>query len=178
MHRSRRNSLLLAGALALACQNPGLLSRVADGGGAAPPAGGSGGTSDAGKAPSGFGGFPDGGGGAGSGDPFGDIPKCAEDIHMAERVPLDLVLLVDRSMSMQGPKWDMTTKALTSFVSDPRSAGLGVGLMFFPVSPIEHACTKDTDCGGNFNSVCFERRVCLGANLKGIPPSCGGPRDP
>jgi hypothetical protein len=183
MHRSQRKWLWFA-ALALACQNPGVLSKVGDSGASSSGGtgeGGSGGSSDGGKGSpgfGGFGGFPDGGGGAGSGDPFGDIPKCAEDIHMAERVPLDLVLLVDRSMSMAGPKWEMTTKALTAFVSDPRSAGLGVGLQYFPVSAIEHACNGNIDCGGGLNTDCFERRVCLGATLKGIPPSCGGPRDP
>jgi hypothetical protein len=173
-------SVLIAGVLA--CHNAALISRVPDGGGKPSSGdGGDGGGSGEGgtggsKPPSGFGGFPDGGGGAGSGNPFGDIPMCAEDIHMAERVPLDLVLLVDRSMSMAGPKWDMTTKALTAFVSDARSAGLGVGLQFFPVSPVEHACKVNTDCGG-LNSSCVERKVCIGTKWMGIPPSCGGPRD-
>jgi hypothetical protein len=180
MHRTPRNSLIFL--LALACQSPAVLSRVADGGPGSSKGGDGGGGSggEGGKGSSGFGGFggfPDAGP-AGTGDPFGDVPKCAEDIHMAERVPLDLVLLVDRSMSMAGPKWEMTTKALTSFVSDARSAGLGVGLQYFPVSPIEHPCATATDCGGGLNPACFERRVCLGAGLKGIPPSCGGPRDP
>src|SRR5579859_3686132 len=70
-----------------------------------------------------------GGRGAADGDA---APLCAEDVEAAERVPLDLVLLIDRSASMQGLKWEMLTKALTSFVGDPRSAGLGVGLQFFP----------------------------------------------
>jgi hypothetical protein len=171
---------LIAGALSLACQNAALISRASDGG--SKPAngenGGSGGGGEGGAAPPpGFGGFPDAGSAGSSGNPFGDIPKCAEDKHMAERVPLDLVLLVDRSMSMQGPKWDMTTKALTSFVSDVRSAGLGVGLQFFPVSPVEHPCRTDADCGGGINSACVERKVCIGTKWMGIPPSCGGPRD-
>jgi hypothetical protein len=170
-------TVLFAGALVLACQNAALISRATDGG-SKPPAGGAGGGGDepGNNPPPGFGGFPDGGGGSGSGNPFGDIPQCADDKHMAERVPLDLVLLVDRSMSMAGSKWDMTTKALTAFVSDARSAGLGVGLQFFPVSPVEHACASNTDCGG-IDSVCVERRVCLGTKWMGIPPSCGGPRD-
>jgi len=180
MHRSFATvPALVAGALALACQNPALISRASDGG--SKPVngetGGSGGEAGGGLPPSGFGGLPDSGTAGSSGNPFGDRPKCADDKYMAERVPLDLVLLVDRSMSMQGTKWDMTTKALTSFVSDVRSAGLGVGLQFFPVSPIEHACRADSDCGGGLNSACVERKVCIGTKWMGIPPSCGGPRD-
>jgi hypothetical protein len=180
MNRPSSPQLLFAAALALACNSAGIVSRVADGGGPTGTAGngGPGGTGGD-QAPPGFGGFPDAGpsGAGGSGNPFGDVPKCAEDIHKAERVPLDLVLLVDRSMSMSGPKWEMTTKALTAFVSDPRSAGLGVGLQFFPISDVEHVCARDADCGG-LDSTCAERRVCIGATLQGIPPACGAAGDP
>jgi hypothetical protein len=108
--------------------------------------------------------FPDASLSEAGGNPFDDTPKCAEDIHMAERLPLDLVLLVDRSMSMQGLKWQLTTKALTTFISDPRSAGLGVGLQFFPVSEVEKSCKANVDCGG-IDSICADSMVCLGPNI-------------
>ncbi len=75
---------------------------------------------------------------------------CAEEAHQAQIAPLDLLLLVDASGSMGDPvgmstKWDTARAALSAFVQDPRSAGLGVGLQFFP-SSIEKPCTRDQDC--------------------------------
>lgn len=92
---------------------------------------------------------------------------CAEDIHTAAPVPLDLMLLIDRSSSMQGTKWQRTVKALSAFVSDPRSDGLGVGLQFFPIDDASHACRGDADCGSPADprvpSSCGERWICVGA---------------
>jgi hypothetical protein len=173
MHRSFFATLIV---FAASCQSPAITSRTSDGG-RKPGTGETGGGGGGAKPPPGFDDLPDSGAAGSVGNGLGEDPACIEDKYMAERLPLDLVLLVDRSMSMQGPKWDMTTKALTSFVSDPRSAGLGVGLQFFPVSPVEHACKVDSDCGGGANSACVERKVCLGTKWMGIPPSCGGPRD-
>ena len=70
-------------------------------------------------------------------DPGG--PACAMEVRQADRLPVDLLLLVDSSSSMETkvPGSDRTkgaliNEALTSFVKDPASAGLGVGLRFFP----------------------------------------------
>lgn len=89
---------------------------------------------------------------------------CAKEVHVAEKVPVDIVLLVDASSSMEGlsgaeSKWQRVRTALGAFVRDPGSAGLGVGLSFFPgVAPEErHACVKDADC----------------ANVPGVLPRCG-----
>ena len=46
-------------------------------------------------------------------------------------------ILVDSSLSMDLPagnqsKWDRAIRALNTFIADPKSAGLGVGLTFFP----------------------------------------------
>ena len=45
-------------------------------------------------------------------------------------------------------KWQLTRQGLRSFVEDPGSQGLGVGLMFFPAStpPAQSACQQDSDC--------------------------------
>ena len=108
---------------------------------------------------------------------------CAEDIHAAEQTPVDLLLLVDKSGSMIGPKWQMTSAALASFVGDPRSAGLGVGVSFFPVFANGSKCSTDEDCGlylipGEAHS-CMERRGCVGpAGPNRPPPLCGADRDP
>jgi hypothetical protein len=78
---------------------------------------------------------------------------CAREMHAAERVPVDLVLLVDASQSMGQPsgnqtKWQTARGALGAFVEDPGSAGLGVGLAFFPGQgpAADHRCTRDADC--------------------------------
>jgi hypothetical protein len=83
-------------------------------------------------------------------DAGGPARQCAEQAHQAEVVPLDLLLLVDASGSMDqlagvNTKWETAQTALTAFVRDPRSAGLGVGIQFFP-SNIEKPCTRDADC--------------------------------
>ena len=44
---------------------------------------------------------------------------------VASRAQLDIVFLIDRSMSMSGPKWIGTKDALTSFFNDPASAKIG-----------------------------------------------------
>ena len=109
---------------------------------------------------------------------------CAEEAHRAEIVPLDLMLLVDASASMteaagQGSKWQAAQNALSAFVRDPGSAGLGVGLQFYPGGK-ERTCMNDMDCGamstGSF--YCKPRQACLGPGGLIGAPSCGGPNSP
>jgi hypothetical protein len=152
--------LLAAAALAAGCQP----ARISGGnsGGSGPGAGGNGATGA---------GAP--GGSAGSPAPTGGVPglnlpdagpgganptpppamTCATDVHRAEKVPLDLLLLVDTSDSMNQlsgmqSKWQLTRQALRSFVEDPGSQGLGVGLQFFPASapPVQARCQQDIEC--------------------------------
>jgi hypothetical protein len=88
---------------------------------------------------------------------------------MAEMVQLDLMLLVDSSTSMNDDagarsKWATAQAALRSFVADPKSAGLGVGLQFFPE---DRLCTTDQDCspGATTNGrLCTGKQVCAGPN--------------
>jgi hypothetical protein len=88
--------------------------------------------------------------GAGSG-----VNACAETTQDAERVPVDMYIMLDRSDSMNeltgaGPsKWDAIRSALKMFLTDARSAGLGVGLQYFPIAKpgVPDTCTKDSDCG-------------------------------
>jgi hypothetical protein len=172
----------LALALVLVGCQEGKIMKIDPGEGGVSPGGGddaSGGDDRTGAPPMGLGPAPDGGYRDASSSPFDDTPKCAEDIRMAERLPLDVVLLVDRSSSMLGPKWMMATRALTGFIEDQRSAGLGVGLQFFPVSELNHACTRDTDCGFAFgDQFCQDSRVCLSASIATANPRwCGSPGD-
>ena len=72
-------------------------------------------------------------------DDLGDA-KCAEQSIQAERRPLDIYIMLDSSGSMTSTladkkttKWSAVSSALQSFLSDPSSAGLGVGLQYFPL---------------------------------------------
>jgi hypothetical protein len=90
-----------------------------------------------------------GGGGAGGEN------SCAGEEHPAELVPIDMFIMLDRSLSMYAKtsagvtKWDAITQALEAFVSDPNSDGIGVGLQYFPTNA---PCTDDKDCSSGF---CF-----------------------
>lgn len=144
--------LLLPCTLALlACQTPGVqaVSGTPDGIGG----NGAGGTSGGSGTPGGMAprALPDGG-------PPATNPgtkECAREVHAAERLPVDLALLVDASGSMDEmsgvqTKWQRAREALGAFVRDPGSAGLGVGLTFFPGQAPEQmrSCQRDTDCAG------------------------------
>ena len=67
-------------------------------------------------------------------------PVCAGVYVEATHSPVDLYVMLDRSGSMDTAignessttKWEAVTAALRSFVSDPRSIGVGVGLQYFP----------------------------------------------
>jgi hypothetical protein len=62
----------------------------------------------------------------------GDEPDaCAATSAEAHRVQLDLLILLDWSVSMQ-PKWSGTTSALKEFFTDPASAGINAGLVYVP----------------------------------------------
>jgi hypothetical protein len=66
-----------------------------------------------------------------------------------------MYIMLDRSASMQGEtgtgesKWDAMRGALTAFIADPDSGGLGVGLQYFPLGAggVPDSCGIDDDCG-------------------------------
>jgi hypothetical protein len=66
-----------------------------------------------------------------------DDSKCASSTSSAQAVPLDVFVMLDRSGSMKettstgGTKWDEVKTAFKSFMADPSSNGLGMGLGFF-----------------------------------------------
>jgi hypothetical protein len=94
---------------------------------------------------------------------------CAEEEHQAEPPPLDLLLLVDNSVSMDGevPGTMKTLSAvvrdaLVAFTGDPASDGMGIGLKFFP-TPAVITCVTDADCpGGRGSGGCIPRQACGG----------------
>lgn len=101
---------------------------------------------------SGVGGSPTGGGGAGGAGGSGasgtgggladtgldDVVNvdaeagCGQAQYKAKSTPLHLYIMMDKSSSMFGFKWDAAKAGLIAFVKDPESAGVYVGLKFFP----------------------------------------------
>jgi hypothetical protein len=63
----------------------------------------------------------------------GSEKACATVVVEAEPKILDMIVLLDRSLSMSSlSKWDGATDALSSFFNDPTSAGINASLVFFP----------------------------------------------
>jgi hypothetical protein len=105
----------------------------------------------------------DGNGNGGTGGSLGKGEECAADLVEAQRLPLDMYIMLDVSGSMLVPtegdenvtKWEAVSSALADFFSDPDSAGIGVGLQVFPLrhpdAPV--SCTSNAECAG-FES-CF-----------------------
>lgn len=80
---------------------------------------------------------PDAGAPTFSNDDAGEEPvddyKCVdEEVTRGEPVPLSLVILLDRSGSMQGDRWTSATNAIRAFVDRSEVVGMKVGLQFFP----------------------------------------------
>lgn len=95
-------------------------------------------------------------------------PECAADLVEAKRIPLDMYVMLDVSGSMlqatEGDalvtKWQAVSSALTAFVSDDASSGIGVGLQVFPIlqKDAPTSCLTDTDCaafGPCINRACW-----------------------
>lgn len=72
-------------------------------------------------------------GAGGKGGAGGDSGVCTyTSTSQAKIVPLDLIVLLDRSGSMDGDKWQGSKLALTQFFMDPASAGISAGMLFLP----------------------------------------------
>lgn len=70
---------------------------------------------------------------------------------VTSQTPVDMFIMYDQSGSMTdstpaGTKWNAIKAALTGFVNSPASAGIGVGIQYFPSTP--PACTVQS-------STCF-----------------------
>ena len=95
------------------------------------------------------------GNGTANGPGLGDGETCAADVSTAQAVPLDIYIMLDVSSSMLDltaattSKWDAVKVALEAFLKDNASAGLGVGLQYFPLLKpnAPTSCTKNADCG-------------------------------
>ena len=97
---------------------------------------------------------------------------CAVATQTAQQTPLDIYIMLDSSGSMEGTvagttqtKWDAVRSALTMFVQDQRSAGLGVGLQYFPLlrPGVPDICELASDCAGF--GPCDILRTCSGGTM-------------
>lgn len=57
---------------------------------------------------------------------------CEAEELDSQPVELDMFMVIDRSGSMGGTKWTTTVAQLKAFVDDPLSAGINMGMNFFP----------------------------------------------
>jgi hypothetical protein len=71
-------------------------------------------------------------------DSFNPDGACAAIDQKGDATPLHLYIMLDKSSSMSvsgGEKWNAAVAGITAFVSDANSAGIYVGLKFFPRDP-------------------------------------------
>lgn len=67
---------------------------------------------------------------------------CGLISEKAKSTPLHLYVVMDKSSSMVGQKWDAASAGIQAFVSDPNSNGIYVGLKFFPRAPSGQVCDQ------------------------------------
>lgn len=101
---------------------------------------------------------------------------CAGELIEADRIPLDMYVMLDVSGSMTEAtagdatitKWDAVSSALSDFVKDPASSGMGMGLQVFPITHPDApaSCKSNNDCG-DFGP-CF-LKACWGYDAALVP---------
>lgn len=114
----------LLAATTVACSATETTSKSSDGGSA--HAGGNGVGGAGGDTTSAGGSFTVGAGGAGGSE------GCLEEEATATVSPLDIIVLLDRSGSMEGALWDGAVNALTSFFQNPGGNDISAGINYFP----------------------------------------------
>lgn len=124
--------------LGLVCSGFALAASVACGSGAEPPTDdGLGLGRDAGNNSGAFGDRPDS---SGSTSPSSSDASCAATNSAAKLDPLNMVILFDRSKSMEDDgKWTTVTHALSEFLNSASSDSLGISLGYFP---LEYVCNR------------------------------------
>jgi len=147
-------SILVAAWNCMACGSSSQPSTVNGAAGAAPSSSaGTPGSSSGGNGALAFGGGSNSSAGTGTGP--GQNDTCAADVSTAQELPLDIYLMLDESGSMLdqtatgGTKWDAVKAAVEAFLKDKASAGLGVGLQYFPLEKqnVPASCTTNAECG-------------------------------
>ncbi|MGC4089250.1 MAG: hypothetical protein QM756_15465 [Polyangiaceae bacterium] len=83
------------------------------------------------------------------------VQACASQSTAAQAAPLDIYIMLDSSLSMLdrtpagASKWDAVKSAVSAFFQDASSAGLSVGLQFFPLRKpnVPARCSSNSECG-------------------------------
>ena len=153
-------STLLGGSLVAACSASSSSSTLGSGAGSSTggSSGQAGSSSTGGSSASGgTGGFAfdaSTGTGGGSGG-LQDGGACTGTTTKSTQLPLDIYVMMDISGSMTEQlsngqtKWAAVKSAMTGFLNDKNSQGLGVGIQYFPLldSSVPDTCTSNADCG-------------------------------
>jgi hypothetical protein len=95
--------------------------------------------------------------GGGGGGGLSDGSACTSELQKGTQAPLDMYVMLDISGSMDDTtgsgtssptKWDAVKQAFTNFLGDSQSAGLGVGIQYFPLlkSGVPSSCTTNNQC--------------------------------
>jgi len=163
-------ALLIAGWTCVACSSSDPHPDAFGSSGAAPTAGHGGNGFDLDTSSHGAG----NGNGADNGN--GNGSPCAAKISTAQAIPLDMYIMLDTSGSMldrtatQATKWDAVKLALESFLTDKASAGIGVGLQYFPLLKpnAPTTCTSNEQCG-SASGPCF-LKLCYDSIPDGLYP--------
>ncbi len=105
------------------------------------------------------------GSGGSSGTGFGG--GCAAETVEGDNLPLDMYIMLDQSGSMSTDgRWGKVTSAIQNFMALPESAGLGVGIQYFPWGPqCPDLCQTNGDCGTGCGT-------CMSFGVFGV---CSGP---
>ncbi len=98
---------------------------------------------------------------------------CGAEVFNGEGSPLDMYIMLDKSGSMQGSKWSSVTSAISSFMANQQSAGIGVGIQFFPSGPSCPEFCPTMDCGPGCGS-CIPFPG-IGGICEGSPTACDIP---
>jgi hypothetical protein len=99
--------------------------------------------------------------------PAGDA--CIGVTSEAKLIPLDMYVMYDQSGSMDEKtgtgmgsptKWNAVKAAFLSFLADPASNGIGVGIQYFAYYPpgVPDICTAEADCKGY--GPCVTNKAC------------------
>lgn len=105
------------------------------------------------------------------GGPLPDGETCYAESQKAERSPLAMYIMMDKSGSMSDvpqpfvapliTKWIAVKNALSGFMNDPNSAGISVAIQFFPqpAQPFSAltTCAAAEDCG--------DQAVCISSSM-------------
>jgi hypothetical protein len=104
--------------------------------------------------------------------------SCAATTEEATELPLALYFMLDSSGSMDDlvaqttSKWNAVVSAMNAFVGDAASAGIAVGLQYFPLraAGVPATCTSDAQCPGTTGPCFFEACDVGNKKVTGVTP--------